>query len=299
MRQRALARTRHGFTLVELLVVIGIIAILIAILLPALNRAKLKAQSVQCASNMRQLYMVCLMFAQDNAGHLPRASWASNIYNAGGGTEYIDKINCWGQAGMGSTAGEGRGWVDVEHGALWKYIQGIEARKNIIICPGDNGEGIAYGGVIVPGIVRNFSYSFHAYSQDRTDPEMGLFRIDQVARGSVPKPGIRIGSIKSAADRIYIWEEVGPNDGWCLHPITDTFRGITRNKDDYPTGRHGGNKALNAMRDAAEGSPNWNQWLKAGAGNHCFFDGHVESLAPGAIMNDRRQYNYYLPLTDQ
>lgn len=299
MRPRLIQRARQGFTLVELLVVIGIISVLISILMPALGRAKLKAQSVQCASNMRQIYMLCMMFSQDNKGHLPRSSWSSNVYQPGGSTEYIEKLNVWGQGGTNAPNGDGRGWVDMEYGALWRYLPGIESRKNLTICPGDNGEGITYGGVLVPGIERNFSYSFHAYSQDRTDPEMGLYRIDSTTRGTVPKPGIRISTIKSSAERIYIWEEVGPNDGWCLHPMDDAYRGIVRNKDDYPTGRHGGNRALNAMRDQVEGSPGYNEWLKSGSGNHCFFDGHVESLAPGQIMNDKRQNNYYLPLTDQ
>jgi prepilin-type N-terminal cleavage/methylation domain-containing protein/prepilin-type processing-associated H-X9-DG protein len=80
----------RGFTLVELLVVIGIIALLISMLLPALNGVREKARQIKCMSNIRQLSMAAVMFANDHNGQMPgRAGNPTGFWWEGGASIFV------------------------------------------------------------------------------------------------------------------------------------------------------------------------------------------------------------------
>jgi prepilin-type processing-associated H-X9-DG protein/prepilin-type N-terminal cleavage/methylation domain-containing protein len=93
-------KSRHAFTLVELLVVIGIIALLIAILFPALSKARQAAQTTLCESNMRQLGLGYQMYCDANKGLLPQkgpdgSDSSGNAFGPTGGVIGVDDPSIW------------------------------------------------------------------------------------------------------------------------------------------------------------------------------------------------------------
>ena len=127
------SRLARGFTLIELLVVIAIIAILAALLLPALTRGKLKAQGVQCMSNHRQLAIAWRMYTEDARDLLLYASASlSGLTTADATWPYT-----WCTGHMDFNGGNASNWdpsVDIYKSPMWPYCG-----KNLSIwrCPAD------------------------------------------------------------------------------------------------------------------------------------------------------------------
>lgn len=87
-------RRRVGFTLVELLVVIGIIALLISILMPALAAARHAANTAVCESNMRSITTAMLMYANENNGAIAGNAWTSGAFLKVPGVTIYNDFNC-------------------------------------------------------------------------------------------------------------------------------------------------------------------------------------------------------------
>ena len=113
--------TNSAFTLIELLVVIAIIAILVAMLLPALGKAKTKAQGIHCMNNMKQLSLAWLMYAHDSNDRIPYASAA--IVQTGNADPKTDPY-VWVKGLMDFDRSNRSNWdveQDIKKSPLWSY----------------------------------------------------------------------------------------------------------------------------------------------------------------------------------
>ena len=251
-------KARHGFTLVELLVVIGIIALLISILIPVLNKARLQAKAIVCASNEKQIMGAFMMYVSDNKGATPipppiGQTWPGDTPIHKSEMIYMDSID----------GGYSRIRYDV--GSFWQYLATLhtngtapqagtpklpapQALYNVYNCPQDTDyRAVRYGSnQVQASLDRNFTYSWNG----TLNPDAARFADNQVCVS-------RMTQITQSSHKIVLVEEQHPNDQWSYAGFTSG--GGANDADDCPSARH--------MHRA----------------NYGFADGHVESLSPGDL----------------
>ena len=182
---------QHAFTLVELLVVIGIIALLVTLLLPALRAAREHARRVNDLSNFRQLTAAWLMYAQDNGGHLCSANSTANPGLFG----VVPGVDTNSFSWIGHTN-------HPDQGVLWKYL----GDKRVYFCPNQPpfGSGLnsyatiyAMNGLLASaGRLRYLTRTYLTLSEIRKPESTFVFlESSEWINGSYPPPQMFPGKI--------------------------------------------------------------------------------------------------------
>ena len=306
-------RSPRGFTLVELLVVIGIIALLISILLPTLGRARKAANTVKCAANIRSILQGMTIYASQNNGSIPGSAWTTGrfIYtdpNTATLSPGINNANCpsiiqiWDWASpiarvMGIKFDEGASQeARASRYRQWRDYPGFVCPDNEFLSPQfltalppnmvPTGRLISYNTAMGFLLMRN-NGNHGANAQGRT-----VARLDQNPPSSY---NIKVSKVGSASRKIYIADgarfsntEEGPDADLSTSPqnggaFSDQGAGM-RFSQSWDRGLAAGNTPREAPnRDARIFAYRHGQTIQRGRGdtfrfNAGFFDGHVETL---------------------
>jgi prepilin-type N-terminal cleavage/methylation domain-containing protein/prepilin-type processing-associated H-X9-DG protein len=145
---------QNAFTLIELLVVIAIIAILAGLLLPALGRAKAKAQGIKCLGNLKQLQLCWQLYTDENGDRVPAQNPGAN-----GSGEMSSQSGSWilGNVQHDLTSS------NIEHGVLFPY----NGSTAIYHCPADKSTVTGH-----KALLRTRSYSLNWYLGTKAPPEI-------------------------------------------------------------------------------------------------------------------------------